>query len=72
MPRTPGILVSPNSAPDSLTPKYLNLVREAEQPDLSVAVDWGALVVGVVGLAVVGAVVGAVVVGLLEPGKHWE
>ena len=31
MPRVPGILVLPNSAPDSFTPKYVNLVRVPEQ-----------------------------------------
>ena len=31
MPRVPGMTVFPNSAPDSLTPKYANLVRDPEQ-----------------------------------------
>lgn len=31
MPSTPGMFVFPNSAPDSFTPKNLNLVRLPEQ-----------------------------------------
>jgi len=62
-----GIAVSPNSAPDSFTPKNLNLVRDPEHTE-----EEGAVLVLVV-------VVGApppplfVVVGAGElPGKHWE
>ena len=65
MPRVPGITLLPNSAPDSFTPKNLNLVRVPEHTPLSELEGAGALEVelaGVVGLAVVVA----------APGRHWK
>lgn len=60
MPKTPGTLVSPNSAQDWLTPKYLNFVRVL-LPHMPVPAG-AALVEVVVALVVAEAVPGRLVV----------
>lgn len=66
------MLVFPNSAPDSLTPKYLNKVRDPEQTE-----ELGAGADDVVDGGVEGVVEGGAT-GVLEggdevltPGRHW-
>ena len=69
MPRTPGILPSPNSAPDSFTPKYVNLVRvpgQTEEDGAEMVVD------AVVGWTVVVGVVVVARVLVSAPGWHWK
>ena len=63
-----GHIEPANSAPDWLTPKYLNLVRVPKQ-----VVDPGAEVVLVTVLLLLPPVRAVDVgVGRLVPGKHWE
>lgn len=58
--------VLPNSAPDSLTPKYLNLVKAPEQV-VPEGFDADVVVVAVVVIVVeLDAVV-----PVLDPGRHW-
>lgn len=70
MPSSPGMTVFPNSAPDSLTPKYWKSVRGAAQRDeLGAGAD--EVVDGVVGVddGGCGETVGD---DVAVAGKHWE
>lgn len=76
MPKAPGQAVLPNSAPDSVTPKCLNLVRGPEQRLLEGALGAELVEVGGVETVEVG---GAVEVEWIDeadelevPGKHWK
>ena len=64
MPRTPGITLFPNSAPDSFTPKNLNFVVAPGQRELAGGEGADDVVVGVDGVEE-GADVAV-------DGKHWK